>query len=104
MHSFYFGCEADDRMSAVAFDTRLNHFDAKIKAVFGSDIGHWDVIDALQVVPEAYAMVEEGLITPGQFREFVFTNNVTLHTALNPDFFKGTRVEEDVARVLSAPR
>ena len=33
---FYFGCEADDRMSAVAFDTRLNHFDAKIKAVFGS--------------------------------------------------------------------
>ena len=26
---FYFGCEADDRMNAVAFDKRLNHFDVK---------------------------------------------------------------------------
>jgi hypothetical protein len=49
-------------------------------------------------------MVEEGLMTPEHFREFVFTNNVTLHTALNPDFFKGTRIEKEVARVLSASR
>ena len=30
---FYFGCEADDRLNAVAFDKRLNHFDVELKAI-----------------------------------------------------------------------
>ena len=99
--SFYFGCEADDRMSAVAFNPRLNHFDAKIKAIFGSDIGHWDVLDATRVVNEAYALVEEELITSEDFKEFVFTNNVTLHTDMNPNFYKGTVIEREVDRLLA---
>jgi predicted TIM-barrel fold metal-dependent hydrolase len=98
--SFYFGCEADDRMVAVAFDTRLHHFGARLNACFGSDIGHWDVLDALGVVPEAHEMVEEGIVGERDFRDFVFTNNVMLHGALNPDFFKGTAVEKEAAAVL----
>ena len=39
------------------------------------------------------------MITPDQLREFVFTNPVRLHTALNPDFFAGTVVEGAVAKL-----
>src|SRR5205807_2167502 len=39
---FFFGCEADDRMNAVAF-CKFNPFGAKINAIFSSDIGHFDV-------------------------------------------------------------
>ena len=45
---YFFGCEADDPMAAVAFDERLNPFGARIPALFASDIGHWDVPDFRQ--------------------------------------------------------
>jgi hypothetical protein len=32
-------------------------------------------------------------------REFVFANPARLHTALNPDFFKGTVVDDAVAKL-----
>ena len=35
------------------------------------------------------------------FRDFVFTNPVTLWTAMNPDFFKGTVVEGAVEKLLA---
>ena len=40
------------------------------------------------------------LITPDNFREFVFTNAARLHTSLNPDFFTGTVVEEAVNKLM----
>ncbi|MCZ6876207.1 MAG: hypothetical protein O7G88_22200 [bacterium] len=55
--NFYFGSEADDRMTAVAFDTKLNHYGAKLNAILGSDIGHWDVPDMTRVMVGAYEMV-----------------------------------------------
>jgi hypothetical protein len=51
-----------------------------------------------EVLEEAYELVEHELITPDDFREFVFTNAARLHTALNPAFFKGTVVEDAVAK------
>ena len=33
--SFYFGCEADDRMNAWAFDRRVNPLGARLNALFG---------------------------------------------------------------------
>jgi hypothetical protein len=54
----------------------------------------------LDVVEEAYEPVERGLITPEDFREFVFTNAVRLHGGPNPNFFKGTRVEAEVDRLM----
>jgi hypothetical protein len=40
------------------------------------------------------------LITEADFRDFVFVNAVRAKTDLNPAFFKGTRVEADVDRLL----
>ena len=51
-----------------------------------------------EVLEEAYELVEHGLITEGDLREFVFSNPARLHTALNPDFFKGTVVEDAVTK------
>ena len=99
--NFYFGSEADDRMTAVAFDTKLNHYGAKLNAVLGSDIGHWDVPDMTKVMVEAYEMVDDGFMTDDDFREFTFGNVVSMHTGMNPDFFKGTVVEGAVDKYLT---
>jgi hypothetical protein len=53
-----------------------------------------------EVLEEAYELVEEELITEQDFRDFVFTNPASLHAGMNPEFFKGTVVERQVARVL----
>ncbi len=98
--NFYFGCEADDPINSWAFDTSVNPFGARLKAIFGSDIGHWDVPDITEVVEEAYELVEEGLLKEEDFRDFTFTNPVTFYAGMNPAFFNGTVVEKEVQRVL----
>src|SRR5688572_16844038 len=45
VRSFYFGCEADDPINAWAFDSKKNPYQARLQAIFSSDIGHWDVPD-----------------------------------------------------------
>jgi len=97
---FYFGCEGDDKMSAVAFDTRMNPFGSRLRATFGSDIGHFDVVDMREVVAECWELVEHGLISEDDFADLAFRNTVRLHGGMNPDFFKGTVVESAAARVL----
>jgi len=97
---FYFGCEADDPMVAWAFDTRTNPMGARLRAMFSSDMGHWDVPDMVGVLPEAYELVEKGLLDEAAFRDFVFGNPVRFYTSGNPDFFRGTRVEGQVAKLL----
>ena len=81
---FYFGCEADDPMNAWAFNSKVNPLGAKLKAVFSSDIGHWDVPDMREVVEEAYELVEHELISEDDFRDFMFTNTVNLYGKVNP--------------------
>src|SRR5580704_1002328 len=98
---YYFGCEADDRMNATAFG-RSNPFGSKLNAIFGSDIGHFDVIDMRHPLPEAYELVEDGHITADDFRAFTFTNAVKLWGTQNPHFFEGTRVAEEAAAILAA--
>ncbi len=99
--NFYFGCEADDRLNAVGFDTKLNHYGARLNAIFGSDIGHWDVPDMTKVLAEAREMVEHELITEDDFRDFTFGNVVGMLGGMNPDFFKGTAVESEVEACLA---
>ena len=91
---FYFGSEADDPMTAWAF--RDPH---KLHPIFSSDVGHFDVTDMSEVLEEAWELVEHGMINETDFREFTFENAARLHTALNPDFFKGTVVEGAVAKL-----
>ncbi len=93
---FYFGCEGDDPLNALAFNTRANPFGARLRAVLSSDIGHWDVPEMSGVLAEAYELVERGLLTEEDFRDLVFANPVSLWAGTNPDFFRGTRVEGEV--------
>ena len=95
-NNFYFGCEADDRMNGAAFDARLNHYGLKLNAILGSDIGHWDVPDMTKVMVEAYEMVDDGFMDDDDFHDFTFGNIVEMHAGMNPDFFKGTVVEDEV--------
>jgi len=80
----------------------MNPFGVRLRAIFSLDIGHWDVPDMKEVLEEASELVEEGVLTEADFRGFVFTNPVTLWTGVNPDFFKGTVVEQDVEKLLNS--
>jgi predicted TIM-barrel fold metal-dependent hydrolase len=95
---FYFGCEADDPITAWAFDRHGQH---RLRPIFSSDVGHFDVVDMTEVLEEAYELVEHGMITEDDLREFLFSNPARLHTSLNPDFFKGTVVEGAVAKLVA---
>jgi len=46
-------------------------------------------------------MVEHGLIDAADFRDFTFANAVRFFGTLNPDFFKGTVVEDAAAAMLA---
>ena len=98
---FYFGCEADDVINALAFNTNVNPFGAELKILFGSDIGHFDVQDMLDVLPEAHELVDEGTITKEDFRHFVCENPVRFWGETNPEFFEGTRVAKQAQAILN---
>jgi len=46
-------------MNATAFG-KGNPFGAKLNAIFSSDIGHFDVIDFRDPLPQAHELVEKG--------------------------------------------
>jgi hypothetical protein len=98
---FYFGCEADDPMNASAFNTKVNPFQARFRPVLSSDIGHWDVVDMTEVLEEAYELVEQGLLSDEDLREFLFTNPARMFGQINPDFFTGTSCETQVTKFLA---
>jgi predicted TIM-barrel fold metal-dependent hydrolase len=95
--NFYFGCEADDPLVGWAFAENVNPLGARLKAMIGSDISHWDVPDMTEPVEEAWELVEHGRVTRQDFREFTFVNPVKLHAGMNPKFFEDTVVEQAVA-------
>ncbi len=90
---FWFGCEADDPMNALAFDPRLAPRGGQLRAMFASDIGHWDVPDMRGVLAEAWELVDDGVLDRDQFRAFTFGNAHAMLTALSPGFFDGTVIE-----------
>ena len=99
--NFYFGCEADDPLVGWAFADKVNPLGARLRAMIGSDISHWDVPDMTEPVEEAYELLEHGRITAEDFREFTFLNPVRLHAGMNPRFFEGTICESQVADALA---
>jgi len=98
--NFYFGCEPDDPVNAWAFRPKANPFNVKLRALMGSDIGHFDCMDMADVLPEAHELVDEGLMAEDDFRDFVFGNPVRLWGETNPDFFTGTVIEKQAAEYL----
>jgi predicted TIM-barrel fold metal-dependent hydrolase len=97
--SFHFGCEADDPTTAWAFSARNNPMGARLKAMLGSDLGHFDLPDLTGVLEEAWELVDHELISPEEFREFTFANAASMHLAMNPDFFKGTSIQSHVSKL-----
>jgi hypothetical protein len=73
---------------------------SRLKAIMSSDMGHWDVTDMTRILEEAYGMVESGLLDEHSFRDFVFANPASLHARMNPEFFKGTVVENAVGTLI----
>jgi len=71
---------------------------ARLRALFSSDIGHWDVPDMRGVLLEAWELVEREQLAENDFRDFTFANAVDLFTSANPNFFEGTSVEEAVRK------
>ncbi len=59
----------------------------------GTDVGHWDVPDVTGVLPEAWELVEDGLLDPDGFRDFVFGKAVALWADVTPEFFRDRRRE-----------
>jgi predicted TIM-barrel fold metal-dependent hydrolase len=102
VNNFYFGCEADDPVNTWAFNAGVNPYGVKLHAIMGSDIGHFDVVDMSSVLAEAYELVERRQLGENDFRDFVFGNAVRFWAGANPDFFKGTAIERQVAAYLDA--
>ena len=99
--NFFYGCEADDRMNAIAFDTRILPGGRKLGAMFSSDFGHWDVTEMKELLAEAYKLVEMEVLSEEDFSAFVFGNPVRLLAGMNPEFFVGTAIESEVAGLLA---
>jgi predicted TIM-barrel fold metal-dependent hydrolase len=97
----FFGCEGDDPMTAIAFQPGLHPHGLRLRALFASDLGHWDVPDARRVLVEAWELVERGHLTASDFRAFAFGNAVELFAGSNPAFFEGTAVADAARRALA---
>lgn len=100
--NFAFGCEADDPLVHHAFETAALPGGHALKAIFGSDVGHWDVPDMRDVLHEAWELVEEERLDRAQFRAFSFENAARFYTDTHPRFFEGTAIEADVRRLLAS--
>jgi len=71
--------------------------------MFASDIGHWDVPDLRGVLPEAWELVDDGLLDEDEFRAFTCDIAVRMLTSGNPDFFAGTAVADAVTTIAGSP-
>ena len=99
-HRLFFGCEADDPLIGVGYGLNFEGRRAALRPIIGSDVSHWDAPIMNQVIVEAYELLERGLLSPEQFKEFTFTNPIRLHGGANPGFFEGTVIETQARDVL----
>lgn len=65
----------------------------RLNAFFGSDIGHWDVPDMREVLPEAWEGVDDGHLTRHDFRAFTYSSVVRMLTDVNPQFFANAVID-----------
>ena len=98
---FCFRREAEDPANAWAFDNPINPGKARLNVLFGSGNGHFNVQDMAVFQPEAYELVEDELITGGDFRDFVCDSAIRFWGQVNPTLFEETRVADTAKDVLS---
>ena len=63
-------------MTALAF--RPDYAGMRLRAMFASDLGHWDVPNASAVLPEGWDFVERGQVTADDFKAFTHDNALAL--------------------------
>lgn len=100
--NFYFGSEADDPTIAYAFNTKVNPLGVQLNAFWASDSGHRDVPDLTEVLADTWSLVERGALTEANFRDLVFTHPYNFFAGRNPEFFKGTAVEQKLRKEKAA--
>jgi hypothetical protein len=71
----------------------------RLQPIFSSDIGHWDVPDISTVLLESHRLVDKGLLSDGDYRDFVFSYPARLHLKANPEFFANTAIAASVAKL-----
>jgi predicted TIM-barrel fold metal-dependent hydrolase len=101
-NQLFFGCESDDLSVYRATDAKGNAMHARLRPLFSSDAGHFDLPDMRTAVPASHELVERGLLDDRTYAEFVFENAVRLYGGMNPEFFVGTTVEAAAREVLDA--
>ena len=101
---FFFGCEADDSTIPQAYARQTLPEGIALQPILGSDLGHWDVRDMREVIPEAGELLDDGLVSKDDFRRFACDNPIRLHGGMNPTFFDGTIVEAYAREVLDDER
>ena len=74
----------------------------QLNAFWASDSGHWDVPDLTFVLSDTWNLVERGAPTEKNFRDLVFTHPYQFFAGKNPDFFRGTQVEQKLAKIKAA--
>jgi len=63
-------------MTAPAF--RPDYAGMRLRAMFASDLRHWDVPNACAVLPEAWDFVERGHVTADDFKACTHDNALAL--------------------------
>jgi hypothetical protein len=71
---------------------------------YGAEGSDDEETDMREVIPEAFELVDQGLMTSADFRDFARDNVLKLHAGMNPEFFAGTRVETYAKDFLGALR
>ena len=89
-------------MNASAFNDKVNPLGTRINALFSSDIGHFDVQHMNEVLEEAHELVDDGVMSDDDFRDFTFVNPVAFWSRGNPRFFEDTVIQDQVADLLSS--
>jgi hypothetical protein len=59
-------------------DGMTDYAGTRLRAMFASDLGHWDVPDACAVLPEAWELVERGHVAVDDFKAFTHDNALAL--------------------------
>ena len=98
--SFFFGCLGEASFDFLAFAHDILPSGSKLKAVYGTDMGHYNPTPMDELLRSAYESVERGLISADDFRAMTFANPVELFARSNPDFFAGTAIEDEVREEL----
>ena len=88
---FYFGCNSDDRGTSWAF---RNPGGFVLKAMFASDVAHWDVPNMANCVAESYEFITRDELNEDEYRKLMFDHVAEYLRAANPDFFAGTIIAD----------